>query len=74
LGDSHVQYGLLAGAPTTPVAADEAVAEPAELLAVTETRIVDPTSAAPRRYVALVAPDTEEQPLPPESHRCHWYP
>jgi len=36
-------------AVTTAVAADEAVAEPAELLAVTETLIVDPTSADPRR-------------------------
>jgi hypothetical protein len=31
------------------VAAEEAVAELAELLAVTETRIVAPTSADPRR-------------------------
>jgi hypothetical protein len=31
------------------VAAEEAVAEPVELLAVTETRIVDPTSADPSR-------------------------
>jgi hypothetical protein len=33
----------------TAVGADEAVAEPAELLAVTDTRIVDPTSADTRR-------------------------
>jgi hypothetical protein len=37
------------GAVTTAVAADDAVAEPAELLAVTDTRIVEPTSAATRR-------------------------
>jgi hypothetical protein len=32
----------------TLVGADAAIAEPAELLAVTETRIVDPTSLATR--------------------------
>jgi hypothetical protein len=41
--------GLLEPAATTAVATDEAVAEPAALLAVTETRIVDPTSADARR-------------------------
>ena len=34
-------------AATTPVEDDDAVAEPAELLAVTETRIVEPTSTDP---------------------------
>jgi hypothetical protein len=41
--------GLEVWPSTTAVAADDAVAEPAELLAVTETRIVDPTSADARR-------------------------
>jgi hypothetical protein len=40
--------GVTAVAVTTAVAADDAVAEPAELLAVTDTRIVEPTSAAAR--------------------------
>jgi hypothetical protein len=34
-------------AVTTLVGADEAVAEPTELVAATETRIVDPTSPEP---------------------------
>ncbi len=37
------------GPLTVPVRADVADAEPALLLAVTETRMVEPTSAAPRR-------------------------
>jgi hypothetical protein len=47
------------------------VAEPAELLAVTETRIVDPTSADPRREVVPVAPETGAHELPVELQRCH---
>jgi hypothetical protein len=61
-------------AVTSAVAADEAVVEPAELLAVRETRMVDPTSPKPRRYVLLVAPTTDAQDAPLESQRCHWYP
>ena len=59
-------------AVTTAVGADEAVAEPAELLAVTETRIVDPTSAEARRYLVPVALEIGAQETPPESQRCHW--
>jgi hypothetical protein len=40
-----VGTGVLEMAVTTALVADDAVAEPAELLAVTETRIVAPTSA-----------------------------
>jgi hypothetical protein len=36
-------------AMTIPVTVELATADPAELLAVTETRIVNPTSADPRR-------------------------
>jgi hypothetical protein len=54
------------------VAAEDALAEPAELLAVTVTRIVDPTSADPSRSVLLVAPETDTQEAPVELHRCHW--
>jgi hypothetical protein len=48
VGTGPVALGL-GGAVTTAVAADDAVAEPAELLAVTETRIVDATSNDARR-------------------------
>jgi hypothetical protein len=59
-------------AATTAVAADVAVAEPAELLAVTDTRIVEPTSPEPRRSVLPVAPPTAVQEPPLELQRCHW--
>jgi hypothetical protein len=59
-------------AVTTAVAADVAIAEPAELLAVTNTRIVEPTSAEPRRSVLEVAPETAVQEPPLELQRCHW--
>jgi hypothetical protein len=58
-------------AVTTAVAADDAVAEPAELLAVTDTRIVEPTSAEPRRSELPVAPATGVQEPPLELQRCH---
>ena len=64
--------GAIAVAVTTAVAADDAVAEPAELLAVTETRIVELTSAEPRRSVLPVAPATGVQEPPLELQRCHW--
>jgi hypothetical protein len=54
--------------PTVPVDADVADAEPAALLAVTETRKVEPTSALVRRYDEAVSP-VPEQELP--LHRCH---
>ena len=47
--------------------------DPAELLAVTAARIVEPTSAEPSRYVCPVAPAIARQFAPDESHRCHWY-
>jgi hypothetical protein len=59
-------------AVTTAVAADDAVAEPAELLAVTDTRIVKPTSPEPRRSVLPVAPPTAVHEPPLELQRCHW--
>jgi hypothetical protein len=50
------------------VAADVADADPAALLAVTETRNVEPTSAFVRRYDEAVPP-VPEQELPLQ--RCH---
>ena len=43
------------------------------MLAVTVTRIVEPTSAEPRTYVAAVAPGRLAHDDPPPSQRCHWY-
>src|SRR5262249_61598079 len=65
--------GAVAGAGTTPVAADVAVVEPPEFVAVTATRRVDPWSAATTLYDAAVAPAMSAQPAPPESQRRHWY-
>jgi hypothetical protein len=71
-GPSTVRLALgLGAAVTTAVAAEDAVVEPAESLAVTETRIVDPTSNDARRYVVPLAPAIDEQEPPPESQRCH---
>jgi hypothetical protein len=58
-------------AVTTAVAADDAVAEPAELLAVTDTRIVKPTSPEPSRSLLPVAPPTAAHEPPLELQRCH---
>jgi hypothetical protein len=70
--DHHGDAEGLVGRPvTTAVAADDAVAEPAELLAVRETRIVDPTSMDPRRKLLPAAPATGTQEAPLELHRCH---
>ena len=60
-----------ATALTTAVGADVAEADPAELLAVTSTRIVEPTSALTTPYVLLVAPAMSTQLPPPLSHRRH---
>ena len=58
---------------TIGVAADDAEADPATLVAVTTTRMVLPTSLDVSTYVWLRAPEMLAQ-LPPEaSHRCHWY-
>ena len=73
-GDT-VELGATAcggAAATTAVAADETFPEPAEFVAVTIVRSVDPTSAAANRYDDPAAPDTEAQLLPAESHRHHW--
>jgi hypothetical protein len=56
---------------TIAVALDVAAAEPAELLAVTATRRVPPTSAATTTYVGLVAPAMSPHPAPVESQRRH---
>jgi hypothetical protein len=50
------------------VAAEVADPEPAALLAVTETRIVEPTSALVREYVEAVMPVAEQELAP---QRCH---
>ena len=57
--------------PTTPVAADDTFPEPAEFVAVTIVRNVDPTSAAANRYDDPVDPVFAQLP-PAESHRHHW--
>ena len=63
--------GVVGDAATTAVAADEAVEDPTEFVAVTETRSVDPTSADEATYVVLVAPARGAQAAPLESQRCH---
>jgi hypothetical protein len=59
------------GCVTTLVCADVADLDCLLLDAVTLTRIVDPTSLEVSRYVWAVAPATDTQLLPAESHRCH---
>jgi hypothetical protein len=61
----------LAAAATTAVCADVADLEPNEFVAVTTTRIVPPTSAAARTYVAEFAPGTDAQPDPAALQRRH---
>jgi hypothetical protein len=56
---------------TTAVGVDETSAEPAEFDAVTNVRIVKPTSAATSTYDDPVAP-TKTQLPPDELHRHHW--
>ena len=43
-------------------------------MAVTRTRIVEPTPPAASAYVFAVAPETVPQFEPALSHRSHWYP
>jgi len=64
---------LSEAAETTAVCADVAVAEPAELEAVTATAILEPTSAAVNPYVCAVAAVTSLQLAPLVSQRRHWY-
>ena len=61
-----------AGATTTALCSETAWAEPAELVAVTWTRSVWPTSPATSVYVALVAPPTLTQSPPADEQRRHW--
>jgi hypothetical protein len=65
---------VFTGAPpvTTAVAADSAVAEPSALVAVTATRIVDPTSAETSAYELFVAPVIAAQEAPTLLQRLHW--
>jgi hypothetical protein len=65
--------GGVGGGCTTAVAAEVAVPVPLLFLAVTTTRIVEPTSRLVRTYVVAVAPASDEQPEPLALHRCHWY-
>ena len=59
-------------ATTTPVALETAWPEPAELVAVTWTRSVCPTSLEPSVSVWAVAPCTSEQSPPELEQRRHW--
>jgi hypothetical protein len=65
------------GPTTTPVGFDAAVRDPSAFVAVTRTRMRDPTSALARRYRSVVAPEMIVQ-LPPSGwppsapHRTHW--
>jgi hypothetical protein len=56
---------------TTAVGAEDTFPVPAEFVAVTSVRIVNPTSAVPNRYDEPVAP-VFAQPPPVELHRHHW--
>src|ERR1051326_3335812 len=58
---------------TAAVCAETADEAPLGLVAVTETRIVPPTSVDWTEYVCDVEPATAAQPLPFASHRSHWY-
>jgi hypothetical protein len=54
-----------------PVAAEYAVAEPTEFVAVTATRIVAPTSAESSGSLGRVAPVIAWQDDPELEQRCH---
>jgi hypothetical protein len=57
---------------TTAVAEEKALVFPAELVAVTRTLIVNPTSAVATAYVEFVAPLIGLQSIPDGSQCCHW--
>ncbi|HVP03109.1 MAG TPA: hypothetical protein VMT10_11110 [Solirubrobacteraceae bacterium] len=57
---------------TSAVCAEVALAEPATLVPVTTTRIVEPTSAGTAVYVDAVAPAMSAHEAPELSHRRHW--
>ena len=68
----EVLLGATGAAWTTAVAADVAELDPAEFVATTRTRRVEPASADDNVYVFPVAPRMLTQPAPAESHRRHW--
>jgi hypothetical protein len=70
VGRAELTGGLEADA-TTAVAAEDASTLPEVFEAVTNDRIVDPTSVALSRYVDPASPRISEQLAPPASHRCH---
>jgi hypothetical protein len=63
------------GAVGAVAAAEDAVVDPAELLAVAESgSTVDVTPAATKRWVVSAAPATDvHKPRPRDSHQAHWY-
>jgi hypothetical protein len=60
------------GDTTTAVGAEETVALPTMLLAVTATSILLPTSVEASVYELDAAPAIGPQLAPAESQRCHW--
>src|SRR5581483_3047809 len=58
---------------TTPVAAETAFAEPSPFVAVTDTRIVRPTSSRTSLYAWFVAFEMFEHFPPSDLHRCQRY-
>ena len=67
-----VLTGEPAAPATTPVGEESALLAPAEFVAVTLTRSVEPESAAWTAYVCAVAPLIVAQLAPLELQRCHW--
>ena len=63
---------LLAGGLITGVASDVAMPVPTELVEVTRTRNVLPTSGDVTVYVCLIAPRMFAQLAPFRSQRRHW--
>jgi hypothetical protein len=73
VGRTELTGGPGTAAVTTAVCSDAAVSEPAELLPVTETRSVEPTSSKVTSYVWDAAPGMSTQLAPSASQRFHWY-
>ncbi len=59
-------------ATTTAVCTDVACALPVAFVAVTRTRIVEPTSAGTSARVEAVEPAMSTQLAPAALQRCHW--
>jgi hypothetical protein len=59
------------GSATGEVAGEKAVADPAEFVAVTLTRAVDPAADGGGKKLDAVAPPTGEQESPPASQMLH---